>query len=76
MVALGGLQAKVKSARLLSSGKPVTFQQDQFSVRFTGLPATAPDSPCTVIEAQCDSEPIVDNNAIRPEWPRYSVNVS
>ncbi len=76
VVAIGGLQAKVKSARLLSTGKPVTFEQDKFSVRFTGLPATAPDSPSSVIEVQCDSEPIVDSNAIRPEWPRYGVGVS
>jgi alpha-L-fucosidase len=76
VVAIGGLQAKVKSARLLSTGKPVSFEQDKFSVRFTGLPAAAPDSPCSVIEVQCDSEPVVDSNAIRPEWPRYGVGVS
>jgi alpha-L-fucosidase len=76
VIAIGGLQTKVKSARLLSSGKPVAFQQDRFSTRFTGLPAAAPDSPSTVIEVVCDSEPIIDHNAIRPEWPRYGVGIS
>jgi len=33
-VAIGGLQAKVVSARLLASGKKVEFEQEQFRVRF------------------------------------------
>jgi alpha-L-fucosidase len=76
VIAIGGLQAKVESAKLLSSGKPVKFEQDSYSVRFMGLPAMAPDSPATIIEVQCDAEPVINHNAIRAEWPRYRVGIS
>jgi len=69
-VALGGLQTKVLSARLLHGGKPVEFQQERFRVRFTGLPKTAPDEPATVLAIECDSEPAQDMDAIRRERPR------
>jgi len=76
VVSIGGLQAKVLSARLLHSGQPVTFAQNRFSVRFTGLPPAAPDSPVTVLEVTCDANPVINHNAIRPEWPRYGVGIS
>jgi len=72
-VALGGLKNKVLSARLLADGKPVEFQQEQFRVRFTGLPKTAPDHPVTVLAIDCDSEPVQDTGAVRRERPRLSV---
>src|ERR1039457_1982869 len=37
-VALGGLKSKVLSAKLFASGQPVQFEQEQFRVRFKGLP--------------------------------------
>jgi alpha-L-fucosidase len=73
VVAIGGLNAKVKSARLLKTGAQVKFEQNDISVRFTGLPNDAPDDPMTVIEIECDSEPSIDHNSIRPEWKRYAV---
>ncbi len=57
VVAIGGLQTKVKSARLFASGRKVDFRQDDVSVQFTGLPVKAPDDPATVIEVECESEP-------------------
>ena len=45
VVAIGGLRAKVFSARLYASGTPVKFEQGDQYVRFTGLPIAAPDSP-------------------------------
>lgn len=69
-VAIGGLKAKVKSARLLASGKEVAFTQDRFRVRFTGLPERAPDDPITVIAAECDGEIAQDMEMIRIERPR------
>jgi alpha-L-fucosidase len=69
-VAIGGLQAKVVSARLLASGKKVEFEQEQFRVRFKGLPATAPDEPVTVIAAECDAEPTQNMDLIRTQRPR------
>ena len=76
VVAVGGLKAKVQSAKLLKTGANVNFEQDDVSVRFRGLPTSAPDDPVTVIEVQCDSEPRIDHQAIRAEWPRYKVGIS
>ena len=75
VVAIGALQAKVKSARLLKTGAAVTFEQSATSLRLTGLPADPPDGPITVIEVECDSEPVMNHESIRPEWPRYSVGI-
>jgi alpha-L-fucosidase len=72
---IGGLQTKVKSARLLASGKPVSFKQEDFRVQFTGLPATAPDNPVTVIVAECESEPRQDMDNIRKNRPRGQVGI-
>ncbi len=74
-VSIGGLQTKVKSAKLLASGKPVNFKQRDFRVQFTGLPATAPDNPVTVIAAECESEPAQDMENIRKNRPRRQVGV-
>lgn len=76
VVAIGGLRTRVKSARLFASGKKVDFEQDDISVRFTGLPAKAPDDPVTVIEAECESEPIIDSEYVRKERKREKVGVS
>jgi alpha-L-fucosidase len=67
---LGGLMNKVQGARLLASGKPVKFEQDKFRVKFTGLPAAAPDDPVTTIAIDCDGEPRQDTDFIRKERPR------
>ena len=73
IVTIGGLRTKVRSARLLASAKQVDFQQDEFRVRFTGLPQKPPDDPVTVIEAQCDSEPAQDMDYVRRQRPREGV---
>jgi alpha-L-fucosidase len=75
VVAIGGLKAKVQSAKLLKTGATVNFEQDEFSARFRGLPKSAPDEPVTVIEVACDSEPSINHGSIRAEWPRYGVGV-
>ena len=41
-VSFGGLQTKVLSAKYLATGRPVKFDQDDFRLRLTGLPANAP----------------------------------
>ncbi len=76
VAALGGFQTKVKSARLLASGKPVKFTQDDFAVRFTDLPGKAPDDPVTVIEVECEGEPVIDHLPVRKNRPREKVGVS
>jgi alpha-L-fucosidase len=72
-VAMCGLMTGVKSARLLATGKKVQFSQDKYRVRFTGLPATAPDHPITTIAIECESEPTQDNIFVRNEKPRDGV---
>jgi alpha-L-fucosidase len=76
VIALGGLKAKVLSAKLLKTGQSVKFTQDDQSVRFVGLPLIAPDQPATVLEVECDSEPIIDHGISRNLWPRYKVGIS
>jgi len=76
VVAIGGLKTKAKSARLLKTGQNVAFAQDEFSLRLTGLSAQAPDTPSTVIEVECEGEPVIDHDAIRSQWPRYKVGIS
>jgi alpha-L-fucosidase len=69
-VALGGLVNKVLSAKLFATGQPVEFEQEQFRVRFKGLPKSAPDDPVTVLAIGCDSEPVQDTGAVRWDRPR------
>ncbi len=76
VIAIGGLKPKVKSARLLKTGENVAFTQDEFSLRLTGLPLQAPDEPATVIEVECDGEPAISHESMRPLWPRYKVGMS
>ncbi|HZB45470.1 MAG TPA: alpha-L-fucosidase [Pyrinomonadaceae bacterium] len=64
-VALAGLLNKVRSASLLATGQRVAFQQDAYRVRFTGLPARAPDTPITTLVIECDSEPKQDELFVR-----------
>jgi alpha-L-fucosidase len=73
VVAIGGMRSKITSARLLASGKPVQFLQDDIAARFVDLPVAAPDQPVTVIESQCDSEPLIDSDYVRINRPRDGV---
>jgi alpha-L-fucosidase len=72
VVGIGGLKTKVKSARLLKTGQPVPFAQDEFSLRLTSLPPQPPDDPATVFEVECEGEPVIDHDAIRSQWPRQT----
>jgi alpha-L-fucosidase len=71
--AIGGLRATVKSAKLLSTGRRVRFEQDRFRVQFSGLPARAPDSPVTVLALECASVPRQDMAAVRTGRKREGV---
>jgi alpha-L-fucosidase len=64
---------KVKSAKLVKTGETVAFTQDDFRVRFTGLPMEAPDHPLTTIAIECESEPHQDTNYVRVNKPRMGV---
>ena len=77
VVAIGGVKTKVKSARLLKTGQSVSFTQSEpLTLRLTGLPVDAPDSPMTVMELECESEPTIDAWEMVPKWPRYKVGIS
>jgi alpha-L-fucosidase len=73
VLAIGGLRANVKSARLFASGRPVTFEQGDQYVRFTGLPIEAPDNPATVIAIECDSVPAIEGLDVRKNRKREGV---
>lgn len=75
VVAVGGVRTKILSARLLKTGQPVQFTQDAIALRLKGLPDDAPDYPTTVIELTCEGAPYVRHHLIRPEWPRYGVDI-
>src|SRR5690606_15882193 len=51
-----GFNEKVRSARLLASGRKVSFRQEPHRLILTGLPKKAPDL-CTVIELAFDAPP-------------------
>ena len=70
---LGGLRNKVLSARLHATGQPVKFVQDAWRVKFTGMPAKAPDAPVTVIALELDGEPRQDLGRVRVERERTHV---
>jgi alpha-L-fucosidase len=72
-VAISGLMTKVKSAKLVKTGEAVAFKQDDFRVRFTDLPAEAPDYPITTIAIECESEPKQDTDFVRKGKPRMGV---
>jgi len=72
-VSIGGLQTKVKSARLLKGNQPVTFTQDEYRVHLTGLPIDAPDAPVTTLALECEGQPTQDNISVRKNKPRAGV---
>ncbi len=75
VVAIGGLRAKVLSAKLFASGAPVKFEQGDQYVRFMGMPINAPDQPATVLAIECDQEPVVDHDDPRIYRKREGVGV-
>ena len=75
-VAIGGLRSKVRSARLLATNSRVRFEQSDTQVKFTGLPANAPDDPVTVLAVECESAPLIDNEYVRRKRTRLQVGVS
>lgn len=71
-----GLKTKVKSARLLVSGKPVEFRQDLLRVHLLNLPKEALDTPITTLALECDGVPEQYPEPVRVLRKRYGVNIS
>jgi len=77
-LAIGGLKNKVASAKLYASygsTKPVTFEQDDFRVRFRGLPAAPPNPMVSVLEVEFDGPPDQDNLDVRRNSKRRLVGI-
>jgi len=70
---IGGLKTKVLSAKILTTGQKAEFTQDDFRVKFTGLPVRAPDDVATVLALECASEPVQDMLNVRENRPRDKV---
>ena len=68
-VVIGNLTNKVTSARFHATDQPVKFEQDDYRVRLTGLPKTAPEL-ITTFALECDGEPRQDHEGKRGEKPR------
>jgi alpha-L-fucosidase len=64
-LAFAGLRTKVKSAKILAGGQKVDFEQDDYRIRFKGLPDKAPDDPITTLVLECESEPRQDELFVR-----------
>jgi alpha-L-fucosidase len=56
-LAIGGLRTKVLSARLMN-GPKVRFVQTDDRLVLRGMPAVAPNPLATVIELECENEPV------------------
>lgn len=56
----GGLEAKIKSVRLLGGlNRPVEFRQEGGRVTLSGLPEESPDPVCPVLRIECDRPPVI-----------------
>jgi alpha-L-fucosidase len=57
-VTIGGVTAKVRTAKLLATNQSISFLQKGRQLIFSGLSPQAPDHPITVIAVECESEPV------------------
>ena len=73
VLSVGGLQQKVISAKLYATGEPVKFEQEQWRVRFSGLPGGPPDPIATVLAVELAGVPTQDQLAIREHRERGRV---
>jgi len=74
-LSIGGLMTKAVSAKLHGTSTPVKFEQSEFRLRFTGLPAAAPDPMVSVLEVEFADAPMQDNLAVRRNRKRGLVGV-
>jgi alpha-L-fucosidase len=72
-LAIGGFTTKVLSAKMLRTGTPVKFVQDDLRVRLIGLPKIAPDTPATTIVVECNGEPKQNTDNVRKTRERAAV---
>jgi alpha-L-fucosidase len=74
-LSIGGMKTNAVSARLYGSPTPVKFDQDDFRLRFTGLPVSAPDPMVSVLEVEFDRPPDQDSLGVRVNRKRGLVGI-
>jgi hypothetical protein len=74
-LSIGGMKTKAVSAKLYGTSTPVKFDQTDFRLRFTGLPATPHDPMVSVIEVEFDAPPDQDNLGVRRNRTRRIVGI-
>jgi alpha-L-fucosidase len=74
-LSIGGLMTKAISAKIYGTSTPVKFEQTDFRLRFTGLPAAPPDPMVSVLEVEFAEPPIQNNIAVRSNRMRGMVGV-
>ena len=74
-LSIGGMKTKAVSAKLYGTSTPVKFEQTDFRLRFTGLPAVPPDPIVSVIEVEFDAPPEQDNILVRQNRTRRMVGI-
>jgi alpha-L-fucosidase len=74
-LSIGGMKTKAVSAKLYGTAAPVKFDQTDFRLRLTGLPATPHDPMVSVIEVEFDAPPDQDNLGVRRNRMRRTVGI-
>ena len=74
-LSIGGLMTKAISAKIYGTSTQVKFEQTDFRLRFTGLPAAPPDPMVSVLEVEFAEPPIQNNIGVRSNRMRGMVGV-
>jgi alpha-L-fucosidase len=74
-LSIGGMRTSAVSAKLYGTSTPVKIEQSDFRLRFTGLPASAPDPLVSVLEVEFEEPPFQDTGGVRQHRMRGLVGV-
>jgi alpha-L-fucosidase len=74
-LSIGGMKNTALSARLYGTSAPVKFDQTDFRLRLTGLPAIPHDPMVSAIEVEFDGSPVQDNIGVRQNRTRRMVGI-
>ena len=74
-LSIGGLMTRAVSAKVYGTSTPVKFEQSDFRLKLSGLPATPPDSLVSVVEIEFAEPAVQDNLAVRRYRLRGRVGV-
>jgi alpha-L-fucosidase len=74
-LSIGGLIPRALSAKLYGTSTPAKFEQTDFRLRFTGLPASAPDPMVSVLEVEFAEPAVQDTLSVRRNRMRGQVGI-